>query len=603
MLITAITLIALASAAPNETCATALPAHGHLAASTTDASAGPASDCATADHHALWYTFSAPADALEDEMYTFRVLPGEGPDAVVDPTLALYDTCEHLRACSDDDDLVLTPRIDTYLAPGQSILVRVAGWGGTRGTLVLDIQRTALVERPRNDDCADAVPLMPGAPSPADTWNATGTDLSSCGGEDRVDVWYSFVAPTAGEYTFAVTQQVIRAHYLTLYDDCAATQELACGFERTSATLAAGQSIAVRLGTNPSAVDWFNVSVLTPPPPPPPNDHAADAIPIDSVPTSIEADTDGATLDDIDWGTDCGPRVNAAIWYNFTAPSDAVYVFDTSQSALDDTVVALFDDCETPELILCNDVDGVGDHGRIDGFIEAGTSFCVAVAGHFRSESGGVTLDVAHLEPPPPNDDCADALPIQLGEQVFAQNYASVPVDITGICPGGNYALWYTFTAPHDGLFKFDTKTQGDGFDAWPDLALYDGCAPLDEALACSQDAHPSLAHTMRQSDTVTLRVSTTLAWRGTLPLHVGPAAAPAPEPDPEPTPEPDPEPEPDRTPEPVPDLTPEPAPDPSPGATTGCGCTTTGPTPLLAAALLLIMHRIGQRLRRPTTD
>lgn len=617
MLLTTLALSALLSAAPNETCATASAlADGHFVASTTDTSAGPASDCATADHYALWYTFSAPADALEDEMYTFRVRPAEGTDALYDPTLALYDTCDHQRACSDDDTLALTPRVDTYLSPGQTIHVRVAGWGDTRGGFVLDIARTAIVERPVNDDCADAIALVPGAPSPADTWNATGADLSSCGGEDRVDLWYTFTAPTAGDYTFAVTQQMIRAHYLTLYDDCSATPqtELACGFERATATLAAGQSIVVRLGTNPSTVDWFNVSVVTPAPAPPPNDLPANAIPIDQVPTTIDTTTDGATLDALDWGTDCGPRVNAAIWYTFTAPRDDVYVFDTSASALDDTVVALFDDCTNPELIVCNDVDGAGDHGRIDGYIEAGTSFCVAVAGHFRSETGGVTLDIAPLEAPPPNDDCADASPIQLGEQVFGRNYASVPVDITGACPGGNFALWYTFTAPHDGLFKFDTKTGDDGFDAWPDLALYDGCGPLDAALACSQDAHPSLAHDMRAGDTVMIRVSTVLVWRGTVPLHVGPAAAPAePEPTPElaetgpppesppelleviePGPEPDPQPE---ISEPNPETTERASPDAGCGCGTSRGANGAGP---LGAALFLMLRALAYRLRRP---
>ncbi|MFO0749670.1 MAG: hypothetical protein U1F43_28970 [Myxococcota bacterium] len=520
---------ARAAPPPNASCATAealtLPARVAGTTLGVDAAQAP-TPCSVEDRYAVWYSFEAPAE----DRYTFALVGGE----LADTTLALYAACDDATpiACSDDLAYDLRSRIDLYLEAGQVVRVRVAGWGGTRGDFVLRADRFDEVERPPNDACEAAVPVAQDAPAAAATWLATGTDLSSCGPEDAVDIWYSFVAPSAGDYDFSITQNMVRAHYIAVFDGCGGA-ELGCGFLGAHATLAAGQMVALRVGTNPSAADWFDVGVSPKPPAVvPPNDTPQGALPL-TVPSTVVATTRGATIDEgIDWGPDCGPHINAAIWYSFEAPADDVYVFDSSGSELGDTVVALFEDCEAggagpPALIVCNDFDGQGDHGRVDGFIEAGTRLCVAVAGRFLSEEGGVTLKVSTLGAPPVNDQCADALPIEVGAAVFGENYASVPVDITSACPGGNFALWYAFTAPADGLYKLDTKA---GRDSWPDLAVYADCAAA-EPVACSVEAQPAVSLHLARGQSVRVRVSTDVWWRGTLPLRVSAAYDDAPVP------------------------------------------------------------------------
>jgi hypothetical protein len=50
---------------------------------------------------------------------------------------------------------------------------------------------------PPNDECANAIVVTAGA-VPGSTVNATGTDISTCGGSDTADVWYSYTAAANG---------------------------------------------------------------------------------------------------------------------------------------------------------------------------------------------------------------------------------------------------------------------------------------------------------------------------------------------------------------------------------------------------------------------
>ncbi|MBL8785150.1 MAG: hypothetical protein JNJ59_09635 [Deltaproteobacteria bacterium] len=490
-----------------------------VAASTAGLTTGQApSPCAVEDELALWFAFEVPEVAREQAM-VFTV------ESAFDTTLALYGACGELIACVDDQPHDLAPKLDRWLEPGQIVRVRVGGWGGTRGDFVLRVEPANEAGRPPNDRCEDAVEVTQERPAHAATWNASGEDLSSCGPEDAVDVWYRFVAPSAGEYQFAIRENLISAHYITVFSGCAATEELACGFGGASATLAAGQEVVLRVGTNPSVADWFNVVALPAPPAVvPPNDSWLGAIEV-GVPSTTTATTRGATREAFNWGPDCGPYVQSAIWYAFEAPTSDVYVFDTAGSALEDTVVALFEPCDArgegpPGLLACNDFDAPGDHGRLDGFMEAGARVCIAVAGRYLSDAGEVTLNVSRLGAPPVNDTCAGALPIAAGEQLYGVNYASRAVDALTPCPYGNFPLWYRFTAPADGVYKIDTKA---GRDAWPDLAVFTSCEPAAEMRVCSAEDQPAVPVSLRRGETVYIRVSTTVWWRGVIPLRVGP--------------------------------------------------------------------------------
>jgi MYXO-CTERM domain-containing protein len=358
--------------------------------------------------------------------------------------------------------------------------------------------------------------------------HSTGTDVSSCGGEDASDIWYTFTAPETRDYDFFLTQNSTSANLLALFTGCG-TGEIACGLNQASAHLDAGQMVYLRVGTNPDVADEFNVNVgPLPPSVAPPNDTFANATPITEVPQTIAGTTVGATGDALNWGPTCGPFVNAAVWYSFTAPDDGTYVFDTNGSAMDDTVLAVFDECSSgnglpPALLGCDDDSGVGRHSRIDGIMKAGQSVCIAVAGRYLSEHGAFTLNVSRLPKHPVNDECAGAVVLPFPGKIEADNYASRSEQPATACPSGDLALWYSFTAPADGVYKLDVK---DSVETSPDIAVYSSCG--GDVLVCSGDPKPAVSLEMKADQTVFVRISTNVFVRAPMVLRVGPAGMPA---------------------------------------------------------------------------
>ncbi len=325
---------------------------------------------------------------------------------------------------------------------------------------------------------------------------------------------------------------------MSVHESCAAdARELGCGFFGTRATLDAGQEVWLRVGTNPIVADDFNL-VVGPEPAAevPPNDRHSDAIAVE-VPSSTSTSTRGATKEGMHWGPSCGPYINPEVWFSFVAPSADVYVFDTNGSALTDTVLAVFGPCDAngevvPQLLACDDDFGQQRYSRVDGFLEAGQEVCIAVAGHHLSEVGGIVLNVTRLGAPPPNDVCAGAVPVGAGQTRFATSFAARQQPVVGACPWGDFPVWFSFTAPADGLYKFDTKASA---ESSPDIAVVDDC---DSAvvLACSVDIQPAVSLDMVRGQRVFVRLSTDVWWRSRVALRVTPERA-SPEPS-EPLPE-----------------------------------------------------------------
>lgn len=519
LLSTLLTLRTTAALA-GESCesADALPFPALTTASTTTSVASDATQCGKEDTFAVWYTFQAPIAGH----YVFATEQGDG---LFDTTIAVYESCDEgsLILCNDDPLDSLAAKLDLHLAADQIVKVRVAGWGATRGAVTLRLDEFGAFARPANDECEDAWVVSQTQTHASSTLNATGTDLSSCGGEDEVDVWYAFVAPEAGQYEFRLTQNMVSAHFVSVMDGCDGT-ELSCGHLGTSATLAAGEEVAIRVGTNPSVADEFNLVVLPHEQyPAPTNDTHLGAIEVE-VPSTNEATTRGATSENMNWGPNCGPFINPGVWYSFTAPDDDIYVFDTNGSELEDTVLAVLEPCDSngstvPILLGCDADFGEGLHSRLDGFVEAGTRLCFAVAGHLLSEEGGITFNVSRMGDPPPNDRCEGALTMEIGPPLLGDNFTSKPVDVTTSCPVGNFPLWFTFTAPAEGLYKFDTK---ESKESSPDIAVYDSC-DTEQPIDCSIDPLPTVAAFLQEGQTVYVRASTDVFWRAEMAIRVGP--------------------------------------------------------------------------------
>lgn len=506
----------LATAASNETCAGAVPLTlgSSITASTDDAADSlESTGCGKQDRYALWYSFDAPATGR----YRFDT---KGTSDLIDTTLLAKDTCEgNAFVCIDDTTDSISSAVEVDMIAGQHLVLRAAGWGATRGELTLTVNHPEVLDAPSNDLCASSTPITtaPGGVH-GNTLHSTGTDVTLCGTSDSNDIWYSFIAPETKNYEFFLTQNMIAGNFVSVHGSCGA-DELACGLLTTNADLTAGQTVWIRVGTDPNAADQFNLNVgPLGPALEPSNDEPTGAKPLGL--ETVSGSTLGATKDSINFGPTCGPFVNATVWYSFTAPEDGTFVFDTSQSSLEDTIIGVFGACTGPLPLLACDADsGKGLHARIDGFLMKDESVCLAVGGHLLSEIGDFQLSATKAPDHPPNDHC-DLAEVLSGfpVEVEADNYTSRVEALTDPCPTGEFALWYSFTAPVDGWFKFDTK---ESTETSPDIALYSTCDGA--VLECSSDPLPVVSRQMTKDETVLVRLSTNVFWRSPMVLRIGP--------------------------------------------------------------------------------
>jgi len=147
-----------------------------------------------------------------------------------------------------------------------------------------------------------------------------------------------------------------------------------------------------------------------------------------------------------------------------------------------------------------------------------GESICLAVAGRYLSEEGEFVLNARLASAPPPNDRCVNAQPLAFPDEVVAENFASRPESGVFPCPSGEFGLWYSFTAPAEGVYKFDTKSTR---EAQPDIALFSTRGGV--VMACSDLPNPAVSARLMAGQQVLVRVSSNVFTRGEVVLSVGP--------------------------------------------------------------------------------
>ena len=109
------------------------------------------------------------------------------------------------------------------------------------------------------------------------------------------------------------------------------------------------------------------------------------------------------------------------------------------------------------------------------------------------------------------NDECATATPISVGVTAYDTTTATLSPEAWPCAGGGGPDIWYTFTAPADALYTFETC--GSSYDTA--LELLDGTCAALTSLSCNDDAcglQSSVAATLTTGDAVFLRVG---GWNG----------------------------------------------------------------------------------------
>ena len=237
-------------------------------------------------------------------------------------------------------------------------------------------------------------------------------------------------------------------------------------------------------------------------------------LPAAPLPATIEGDT-LVQLDD--FGGSCGGSSAPEITATFTAPRDGEYIFDTLGSDIDTVLYVLDGVCEGREL-ACDD-DGIADANTslLSLPLAAGQTVTVVVDA-FGIEGGPVTLSVREGTVQCPAGTLGPALPDSAsGQTELATDRFELPCGTSDEADQG-----YLFTAPTDGIYRFDT--QGSDFDTT--LAILDGeCT--GQPLACNNDearasdGHSGLALPLRSGQTVTAVVEGYLDDQGSLEINV----------------------------------------------------------------------------------
>ena len=243
----------------------------------------------------------------------------------------------------------------------------------------------------------------------------------------------------------------------------------------------------------------------------PANDECADAEPVGpgDYEFSLVGSTGDLTVSCMGTGSD--------VWLSFVAPSDGTLAVSTcgtndlpDEDEGTDTVLSLHSSCPdgggTYEL-ECNDDWPTSDNPTacaaedsgyqldswVESFVASGQEIKIRVSRYHLAVNRPFLLHVIFEAASPPNDACADAIPIGPGRYWGTTIAAST--DGTTSCAGSESDVWYRYTAPIWAPHLFSTCGTHDlpGLDAGPDtvLSIHSACPESTDIheITCNDDA------------------------------------------------------------------------------------------------------------------
>jgi hypothetical protein len=338
--------------------------------------------------------------------------------------------------------------------------------------------------------------------------STTGSNIGDTGEVDEPgqsgpinSAWWSWTAPSTGTVTFD-TQGSNFDTWLSLFN----------GFDLTNLSLVAadddgGEGLTSLLTRSVTAGETYQIAVdgwsgntgqiqLNITAPPPPNDNFANAIALtDEIANSIGSNH-GAT-GEVGEPAQNG-QVNSA-WWSWTAPSSGFFQVDTTGSNFD-TWLSVFNGSVVDNLSLigADDDSGPGLTSLYNLNATAGTTYPIAVDGYSNYTLGDINLNIAPTAPP--NDNFANRIGLAgetanaTGSNVRATEEVGEPTQ-----NGATESVWWTWTAPTNGTYTFDTE--GSGYDTY--LSLFTGNDfPNLSLVAADDDGGDGLTSLITQSVT-----------------------------------------------------------------------------------------------------
>ncbi len=322
-----------------------------------------------------------------------------------------------------------------------------------------------------NDACANAIAITTGSTTAFDTTLDTpdgpGQGCNDGGGV-YADIWFSWTASCDGTAVVDTCgggyDTVMTAYGAAITCPVTALDEIACddfgcgGNSTISFPCILGETYLINVSGWAGAVgaSAINAACI---PAGLPNDDCASAIPI--VSGTPEAFSTLAATQDGAVGSCNGSGAGPDIWYTWTADCTGTALIDTCGSAFDTMLIAFAAGTAcTPTVadeIACSDLGCGGVQSEISFPCVAGASYLLKVGG-WGGATGTGTLNASCVSGAAPNNDCVDAIALTTG---VAESYTTVTATLDGPVPacasGPSNDVWYTYTAPINGIGYFNT--------------------------------------------------------------------------------------------------------------------------------------------------
>jgi len=206
------------------------------------------------------------------------------------------------------------------------------------------------------------------------------------------------------------------------------------------------------------------------------NDECADAIVITSD-TEYFGSTQGATGTDI---SSCGYNDIYDVWYNFIPPQDGLYKIYVQSTYSFSSCASVYSDCAgAGSELYCWDQYNSARYFEAT----AGVSYLIRLA-DYNSSTGDFKLVVIYY-PPPANDECSGAIPVEMDQYYQCETYGATN-DSTSSCGWDDTKdAWYKYTATDDGTVVFGIYPN-DYSEPFYTAAVFDGCGETPDELACA---------------------------------------------------------------------------------------------------------------------
>jgi hypothetical protein len=349
--------------------------------------------------------------------------------------------------------------VNFYGQSNKTYLILAGSYGSQSGNLEL----TAFVRHPPNDECSRATPMIPGWEYTVNTSFASSTDdpVPLCDSTADHSVWYSYTPTINAPVTVETCDSDFETVVQVYSGDCSSLTPVACndGFGSVCATNRASVSFLGKAGTNYLILAAGkngasgNLSIIANGPPPT----------NDSCDTTVDMAEGVVYSTNTTYASSAGDAFPVAkgVWYRFTPTRAGLLLLTTCGSDFQTAFNVYTGACNSLTYYnsSATDVSGfcpTNHRASAEFLVSPGVTYYIDAGGEFGASGN---LNISATMPPPSNDTCGNAMPLAFG-YVSRMNTANATEtgDPTPLCQTNfGKGVWFTITPPMSGTISIST--------------------------------------------------------------------------------------------------------------------------------------------------